>query len=216
MELPSTLVVSAEPFLRLGIRTHLEQELRVPMCYLATCGVDALVVLDRSAVGLIIVANTEHGGDTPRLVKELHAARRHSPLIVVTRKPSSDYVRRVMQAGARGIVTGLDELEEMGQAVGAVLRGGMHVSPSALEGAMCAISGVGEDAQAAKLGALSNREMEVFELIGQGLCSKEISSRLNISPRTVETHKMRMKEKLRIEHASQLSRAAVNHSLRAG
>jgi len=162
---------------------------------------------------LIVVAAFVMSEETPRLVRRVRRGPNGPPILVVSNPPQPDYVRRVIQAGAQAVLTTLDALDELSQAVNTALRGGMHVSPLAMGSLRVAFIGEDEDAAGGRLGVLSDRECEVFELVGRGLSGKDIAVNLHISVKTVETHKHRIKEKLHLPHATQLVRTAANHVL---
>lgn len=210
-----TLIVSREPLLCLGLRSFLQINLGVDHCHQTSTLSEALAIQAEHSPGLIIVAACIAGEDTPRIVRELSKGRVPTSLVVVGNQPQSDFVRRIFFAGAHAFVTGLDSLEEVNQAIQSALRGSLYVCPQATDGMRLALTGNEATTSENQLSALSDREMEVFELMGRGLSGKEIAMHLFISVKTVETHKHRIKEKLHFPHATQLVRAAANHSLRA-
>lgn len=210
---PPTLIVSHEPLLCLGLRAFLMIRLQVPECFEATSLIEAQYLLDQHSPHLIIVAASFLAEDTPRMVKELRRGKHPPPVIVVTSRPQADYVRRVIHAGALCVVTSSDSLDELNHAVRSALHGGMHVSPRATGGLLDALHGQNGKSEA-QLRSLSDREMEVFDLVGHGMSGKDIADHLHISVKTVETHKHRIKEKLHLPHSTQLVKAAATHVMR--
>lgn len=207
----SILIISQEPLLRLGVRQFMIQEAGLKCCGEATSSGEALDLQGRFQPCLVVVATCLASGEAPRLVRDLRRARPDQRVLVVGRATEPDLVRRVLQAGARGYVSSLDEVTELRLAVASVLGGHLHVSRSVAD---CMTMGpvtkpaTGPDQQAL-LRHLSDRELEVFQLIGRKLGCKEIAANLSISVKTVETHKQRMKDKLGLQHGAELQRLAL-------
>lgn len=210
----SVLVVAPEPLMRLGLRHFLFTEAKVKHCLEVTSAAEALDVQANLRPTMVVMAAS---AEAPRLIRDLRRCRPDQRVLVVGRAAEADYVRRVMQAGALGYVTSLDDLAELRLAVASVMSGSLHVSKSAAGGLMMEIRGGAARAESAEpsLSVLSDRELEVFQLVGKGLGCKEIAVRLSISIKTVETHKQRMKDKLSLPNGSELLRLSMAHHARS-
>jgi len=113
----------------------------------------------------------------------------------------------VLRAGALGFISKREPLPQVVEAVRKVLRGEVYLSPHM---ATCLLqrAAVGESLDEDPVQALSNRELQVFEMIGEGLNTREIANRLGISPKTVESHRKVIKTKLNTATSTQLNRRA--------
>ena len=215
----SILLVAHEPLMRLGLRHFLIHEMSLRRCTEAATAHEALDAQAAHHPALVVLASCGASGEAARLIRDLRRCRADQRVLVVGRAAEPDHVRRVLQAGALGYVTSLDDLAELRIAVASVMSGSLHVSKSSAAGVMTEWRGgpnaARQEGTELSLGTLSDRELEVFRLVGRGLGCKEIAAALHISVKTVETHKMRMKEKLGLTTASQLLRLAMQRAERA-
>ncbi len=141
----------------------------------------------------------------------LRAEQPRTRVILVSMYNNPEYVRRIMQAGARGYVLKSSPLEELLQAVELVQSGEVFFSPAVARLALNQfVRPVTEDAQQ---NSLTNREREVLTAIAEGLSNKEIACRLNVGVRTVETHRERVMRKLNIHSVAGLTRYAIARGL---
>jgi len=149
-------------------------------------GIDALAVLRRDDPGVRVILLTMH------------------------RDPA--YARRALEAGAMGFVLKHAAVEELVLAVRNALRGRAFVSPTvAAELRRAAEGGAGQDGD--PVSALTPRERQILQMLAEGLAAKVIAGRLNISSRTVEFHKYRMMERLRLRSSAELIHFAIKHGI---
>lgn len=140
----------------------------------------------------------------------IHQLREHCPnvkILVLSMRDEAFYAQRVLQAGAMGYVTKDDNPGRILQALRDILDGKPHLSPQLAEAVMGQLVGTNEQNP---MSSLSNRELEIFELIGQGLPTRDIASRLHISPKTVDSHREHIKQKLDLHSATDLIKHAVH------
>jgi DNA-binding NarL/FixJ family response regulator len=145
------------------------------------------------------------------LIKDLHVLHPEVPVLVFSMHYESLYAERVLRAGARGYIMKSEGGTKLVDAIRQVLGGGVYLSQVMCDRAVYRFAH-GPAAAAANgdnTAALSDRELEVFELIGQGIGTRQIASRLHVSTSTVETHRAHIKEKLSLSSAPELVRAAV-------
>lgn len=144
---------------------------------------------------------------TELLRKELPEVK----VLVLSMHSHSDYVLRILQAGARGYVLKQASTEELLKAIETVFAGDSFFSPEVARLALNQfVRGTGEGPQPAQI---SNREREVLIAIAEGLSNKEIAARLNVGVRTVETHRERIMRKLNIHSVAGLTRFAIQKGL---
>ena len=128
-------------------------------------------------------------------------------VIVISRKDEDVYAVRAIQAGARGYVMKEEAPETLLAAIRAVLAGSTFVSANVVAGMVALVAG-DRSAGRTPLASLSNRELEVFELLGRGLSSKAVAAELGLSVKTVDTYRESLKKKLNLPDGASLVRAA--------
>jgi len=117
------------------------------------------------------------------------------------------FAGRSLRAGALGYINKRESIRKVIDAVRQVLRGEIYLSPQ-MANRLLHRAAVGEPLDHDPTDTLSNRELEVFEMIGQGMTTQQVARKLRLSPRTVETHRKKIKTKLNLQNSAQLSRAA--------
>ena len=125
------------------------------------------------------------------------------------------FAERVLRAGAMGYISKQEPPEALIRAVRQVLRGEVYLSPRMTSRLLHRVASGGPPREDPVQG-LSNREMEVYEMIGQGLTIQQIAGRLHLSPKTVETHREKIKQKLNLKSSAELNRRAVQWVLERG
>ena len=132
----------------------------------------------------------------------------HLPILVVSMHDEAIFGLRALKAGARGYVMKSVGGEEMLRAIRQVLAGKVYLSQDLSARILDSLSGNVRH-PAGVLSVMSDREFEVFQLVGEGLSTREIGLRLHISGKTVETHRLRIREKLGLKNPSELTQYAV-------
>jgi DNA-binding NarL/FixJ family response regulator len=148
-------------------------------------------------------------GSGMELIKELKARFANIKLLVVSMHDESLFAERVLRAGAVGYVSKQEASRTIVQAVRTILSGKLYLSPNMTEQVVQRAFISGMDLSRPPVDRLTDREREVFELIGAGLSSRQISVKLEVSPKTVETHREHIKEKLELTTAAELTKYAV-------
>lgn len=120
------------------------------------------------------------------------------------------YAMRALKAGAHGYVMKAAPTEEVISAIRHVLKGEVYVSESIARRMMSQLVGRRKDATGSPLEDLSDRELEIFTLIGEGQTTRQIAEKLHISIKTVETHRAHIKEKLKLESSTELVQHAIH------
>jgi len=144
------------------------------------------------------------------LVKHLQARMPDVRTLVVSRHDESLYAERAIRAGARGYIMKLEAGDVIVKAVRHVMSGGIYVSDEINERLLLSMaSGGRERITQSPLEVLSDRELEVFELTGRGIGTRDIAERLHLSVKTVESYRARIKKKLNLDSATELMQHAV-------
>ncbi len=202
------LLVDDHPLLRTGLAMTLDDEPDFEIVGQAADAEEALDVVDRLDPDLVVVDLSLPGMGGLELVKHLQTIRPETRTLVVSRHDESLYAERAVRAGAKGYVSKLEAGEKIVAAVRTVLRGGIFLSDD-VKDKMLFGAAAGRDPMASPLEVLSDRELEVFEMTGRGVETKEVAERLHLSVKTVESYRARIKTKLGLTNSTELIAHAV-------
>ena len=203
------LLVDDHPLLREGIAMNLEAEPDLQVVAQADDAEAALVAFDEAAPDLVITDVSLPGMGGLELVKHLLTRRPDLPVLVVSRHDEDLYAERAVRAGARGYVSKVAGGRQIVQAVRRVLRGGLQLSEELKDRLLVTAATGGKGVALSPLHALSDRELEVFEMTGHGIPTREISERLHLSVKTVESYRSRIKQKMGLANGAELMRQAL-------
>jgi DNA-binding NarL/FixJ family response regulator len=168
---------------------------------------DALQLIESKGAEIAIVDLTLKGPSGLELVKNLKAKEINVPVLVLSMHEEALYAERVLKAGARGYITKNEASKEVMTAIQAVLRGEIYLPARIASRILESVSaGRKNDGGVAQL---TDRELEVFELIGHGRSTREISHSLHLGMSTVDTYRARIKTKLHLDNSSQLCHEAI-------
>ncbi len=204
------LIVDDHPILRKGLALLINQEPDLLVCAEAENAQMALESLERVVPDMAIVDISLPGIDGIELIKELHLRHRDMPVLIVSMHDETLYAERSLRAGARGYVMKQEALEKVLVAIRKVLQGEIFVSEritTKMLEKFVSVEGVSQTASPIDL--LSNRELTVFRLIGQGNKTRQIAERLHLSVKTVESYRAHIKEKLKLGDGTDLLKYAI-------
>ncbi|MGE3536827.1 MAG: response regulator [Candidatus Tectimicrobiota bacterium] len=202
-------IVDDHPIVRQGLAQMINQEADLVVCGEAEEASHALEAIAALRPDLVLVDLSLKGGSGLELIKSLKT--RHSSLVilVVSMHDESLYVERVLRAGARGYIMKQEATDIMLNAIRRVLRGEIYVSDKMMTRILGKLVLDTPDTASSPLERLSNRELEVFRLIGEGQSTRHIAAALHVSIKTVESHRAHIKEKLQLHDTVDLVRHAV-------
>ena len=209
------LLVDDHPIVRYGMRQLIDVEEDMTVCGEAGETSEALEVIDGLGPDLAIVDISMKGRSGIELVRDLRDRSPDLPVLVLSVHQNEDYVERALKAGARGYVTKQEAPKLIVSAIRRVMGGEIFLCERMATRILSKLVGrppSGSDGSPTAL--LSNREIEVFEMIGRGLGTANIAKTLSLSVHTIETYKRRIKGKLHIESASELTSFATGWLLR--
>jgi len=169
-----------------------------------------IVVAQKLDLALLDISLPDKNG--LELIKDIRSVKADLPVLIVSMHDEALYAERVLRAGARGYIMKQEGGKKLLEAIRQVLGGQIYVSEKMSARILEAFSGRRPDQAASPVARLSDREFEVFQLIGQGKGTKEIAQHLNLSVKTVEVHRAKIKEKLSLVTATDLVRYAVRWS----
>ncbi len=202
------LIVDDHPLTRHGIAQLIAQQRDLVVCGEAGDAEQALSRVGELAPDLVLADVTLPGKHGLELIKDIRTTFPGVRVLVVSMHDETLYAERALRAGARGYLMKSEGGERLLEAIRQVLAGKVYVSEKLSDSILDSFSASGRRA-AGPLNALSDREFEVFALVGEGLTTNEIGARLHISPKTVETHRLRVREKLGLKTSPELTKYAV-------
>jgi len=204
------LLVDDHPLLNEGLKQVITCEPGLSVCGMASNVQDALALVESEQPDLLITDLTMPGRNGLELIKDLAITHPDLPVLVLSLHDELLYAERVLRAGGRGYIAKNAPTESIIHAIRFVLGGGVFTSPAVTSHFLHALlPGRTQTKQSFPLERLTDREIEVFELIGHARSNHEISSQLGISPRTVDVHRAHIREKLGLEDGSALTRHAI-------
>lgn len=198
------LIVDDHPMTRQGLVTLIEHQPDWAVCFEAQNAEQALEAIAKTRPDLVLADISLPGKSGLELIKDIRALRENLPVLVISMHDESLYVERVLRAGARGYVPKHSGAAKIVEAIRAVLNGRIYVSEEMSAHFLEQLSGRSSPQMRSPVEQLSDREFEVFELIGQGLSAHDIAQRLFLSAKTVDAHRANIKEKLKIKTTAEL------------
>jgi DNA-binding NarL/FixJ family response regulator len=203
------LLIDDHPMMRVGFTTLIDAEGDLLVCCQAANGEAALREIPGCRPDLIITDMTMPGRGGLEFIKDMKALHPEVPVLVVSMHDEALYAERVLRAGARGYLMKEAGGEKLLEAIRKVLGGHTYLSETMSARVLDNLSGHKPRGSDSPIEKLSDREFEVFQLIGEGKTSREIAAQLHISSKTVDVHRGRIKEKLLLKDVTALVRHAV-------
>jgi DNA-binding NarL/FixJ family response regulator len=204
------LVVEDHPIFRLGLSELINQEPDLFVCGEAVDASSAWMIIEQVQPDLIVADITLEKSDGIELTREIHRRYRHIPVLILSMHDEFLYAERALHAGARGFIMKQEAMESVVEAIHQVLDGKVYLSDRVKEHILANLavgSGIGAKAPIERL---TDRELEIFRMIGKGLSTRDIADKLYLSVKTVGTHRERIKSKLNLKTANELVRYAVH------
>lgn len=197
-------IVEDHPIFRLGMTELINDEPDLAVCGNADTVQGALSSIEQLAPDLVIADISLREGDGIELVKELHRRCPGLPVLVLSMHDEALYAERALMAGAKGYIMKQEAMDRVVGAVRLVLSGKIYASDTVKDRIMTGLFQPAGDGKTPAVNRLTDRELEVFRHIGQGLSTKEIAHKLNLSVKTIGTYRERIK------HATELVQCAVH------
>jgi len=203
------LLVDDHPVLRKGLVRLIDSKEEFVVCGEASTAADAITLITKLQPHLVIVDIGLPGTSGIELTKMIRAEFSDLPVLILSMHEEALYATRALRAGAMGYIVKQDAIDNIAVALRDALNGRRYLSPVIA----AQLQQNGPDSQSHPtddpISLLTDREFEIFELIGKGHEVREISEALGVSPKTVETHRTNIKEKLKLKNARQVARLAV-------
>jgi DNA-binding NarL/FixJ family response regulator len=201
---PKTKVVIVEdhPMFRERLAHLINKELDMHVCGEADNIRQAMEIIEATRPNAAIVDITLKGSSGLELIKDMKARAMELPVLVLSMHDESLYAERVIRAGAKGYITKDEASEKVMSAIRRVVAGEIYLSDSMTARVLKNLSG--KNSEASPMERLTDRELEVFQLIGKGKTAKEIAETLGLGLTTIDTYRARIKEKLHLKNATEL------------
>jgi DNA-binding NarL/FixJ family response regulator len=213
------MLVDDHPIVRERLAELINHESDLIVCGEAEDGPGALSVIESSQPEIAIVDITLRDTYGIDLIKQIKAKWPDLPVLVLSMHDESLYGERALRAGAKGYLNKQEATQKVIPALRQVLAGQVFVSPAMAAGLLQKVVRGGGRATVAQGGrptdALTERETEIFQLLGEGKSAGDIAAALHISVKTVEAHREHIKQKLNLKNSSELLRYAIEAQLRS-
>ncbi len=194
--------------MREGLAQLIDHEPDLRACCQADNAAQALTSVGAHVPDLVLLDISLPDKNGLELIKDLQALHPQLPILVVSMHDESLYAERVLRSGGRGYIMKQEGGKKLMQAIRQVLSGQIYVSDKISAKILELFSGRPQNSQS-PVEKLTDREFEVFQLLGQGQGTRQLAQHLHLSVKTVEVHRLHIKEKLEMEDAPSLVRYAV-------
>jgi DNA-binding NarL/FixJ family response regulator len=198
------LIVDDHPLILAALAQVIDREHDLVCSGTANTVVKARKAFDTYKPDLVTIDLGMPDGDVFQLIKDFAAERPSVPILVVSQCDEAIYAERVLKAGARGYVTKERCVEDIILAIRAILNGELFVSQKVAALALHQMAGRKVGDNKSSIHSLSDRELQILRLLGAGLGTRVISIKLNLSIKTIESHRENIKHKLKIRDAATL------------
>jgi DNA-binding NarL/FixJ family response regulator len=206
----SILLVDDHPIVLEGLKQLIEQQSDLIVCGELADGRATLQTVDRLRPDLAIIDISLKAVNGLDVIKALKAEHPDLPVLALSMHDETLYAERAVRAGANGYVMKQEATKNLLNAVRQLLSGGMYLSDNVTAKLLSRIAVTKAGAKRSVLEELSDRELEVFQLIGQGAGTRRIAEMLRLSIKTIESHRENIKRKLKLQDAAELVRYAVS------
>jgi DNA-binding NarL/FixJ family response regulator len=202
------LIVDDHPTLRRGLIALIQDEADLEVCGESAEAGEALRMVKELNPDVVVVDLSLKQGTGLELIEQVKALDKGVKMLVASMHEESLYAERALRAGAMGYINKQETIDKLVDAIRQILRGQIYLSEQMTERVLHRVSD-GEKLEDDPINRLSNRELEVFQLIGQGLTTKQIAEKLSLSPKTVETHREKIKNKLNLKIGTEVNLHAI-------
>ncbi len=203
------LIVDDHPIVRHGLVELISRQEGLMVSGEAEEAEAALALVQAKAFDIVLVDLSLQGLSGLELIKQVKEAYDNLPMLVLSIHDEAFYAERALRAGARGYVMKQEPVETILYAIRRVLDGEIYVSDRVSKKMLHKFIGGKPEREGSLVERLSGRELEVFQLIGQGYGTRQIAEMLFLSIKTIESYRAKIKDKLRLKNASELIQHAV-------
>jgi DNA-binding NarL/FixJ family response regulator len=206
-------IVDDHPIVREGLAQMINREPDLAVCGDAPEMHEALQAIEVQKPDILIVDISLNGPDGLDLLKNIRAKDPSLPVLILSMHDESIYAERALRAGANGYIMKQEATERVLIALRRILNREIYVSDRVANKMLRRFVGGGNSIKGSPLDALSDRELEVLHLIGEGHGTRQIAEELHLSIKTVESYQSHLKEKLSLKNARELMQYAIQSAL---
>ena len=203
------VIVDDHPIVRQGLMMLIDHEKDLAVCAQAQDSYEAIKAVKATAPDLAIVDISLREDNGVELIKDIKVQHPEVPVLALSMHDESLYAERVLRAGAKGYIMKQQAPEKVISAIRKVLGGEIYLSEKMAAKMVLKLVGGNTEVGDSPVDRLSDRELEVFLLIGRGHGTRKISERLHLSIKTIETYRSHIKEKLNLNGATELLQYAI-------
>jgi DNA-binding NarL/FixJ family response regulator len=210
----TVFVVDDHPIVRQGLALLINQEADLAVCGEAEEMHSALSAIPAAKPDILIVDISLNGPDGLELLKHIRLTSPRLPVLILSMHDESIYAERALRAGANGYIMKQEATEKVLEALRRILSGEIYVSDRVANNMLQHyVRGI-NSVQGSEISELTDRELEVFRLIGEGHGTRQIAEALHLSVKTVESYQAHIKDKLSLRSARELVQHAVEWNVR--
>src|SRR5438132_6980251 len=211
------LVIHRTPLVRSGLAALIEANDRFAICAQTDDAPTAREMFVQHQPQLVALGLTLHRGNGIELIKDFRRLDRTARLLVLSAREDPLSIQRAFRAGAHAYLALEDDSSEVVKALSRISQGNLYASPSVMRHLLESLATNQIEPARSEVKALSDRELQVFSLIGRGFGASKLATELHLSVKTIETYQAHIKEKLGLHTAAELSEKAAHwmlHSMR--
>lgn len=198
------LIVDDHPMMRKGLANTIESDPHFEVVLQLERAEQVLEVMDDYELDLLLVDISLPGMNGIELVKNVIYRNPDQKIVIISRHEESLYAERALRAGAKGYIMKFEPAAVILEAVRKVLNGGMYISEEVNEQLLRNSLNGNKKPERSPIELLSDRELEVFELMGKGNSTNEIAIQLHLTKKTIETYRSRIKEKMGFKNSTEM------------
>lgn len=202
------LVVDDHPVLRNGVTMLINEEPDMEVCGEAVSGGEALQYLEKECPDIVLLDMALGDMNGFELIPKMLELHPDLKILVLSTYDEPHYAERSIQLGVKGYVAKKDDADSILTGIRTVLEDNFYLSEKMVPEVLSRITGHSKGDAKSPLEVLSNREIEVFQMIGEGMQTRQIAEKLGLSPKTVQVHREHIKKKLGLGNAVELHQTA--------
>ncbi|MBN2296024.1 MAG: response regulator transcription factor [Pirellulales bacterium] len=202
------MIVDDHPAVREGLALRISNQTDMEVCGEAADITDAMNLLESTRPDVVVIDVQLKTGDGLDLVKRIKARDQNIRIIVWSVYPDKFYAQRALSAGALGYINKEHSTSLIVEAIRRVSEGKVYLCEEMADKLLNQAVGGNQPLKQTPIESLSDRELEIFRLIGEGLSTAHLARRLHLSRNTIDTHRQRIKEKLNLADATELTQAS--------
>ncbi len=207
------LIIDDHPIVRQGLRQLIDQEDDLKVCGEAADVREAHAALQQTQPNVVVLDLSLRGSNGIDLIKDIRSKYGQLPVLVFSMHDESIYAERLLSAGANGYIMKEATADQLLSALRQVLDGELYVSEHVKSRMMERVAVGGRKQPGDRTERLSDRELEILGLLGRGQTIREVAESLNLSGKTIDTHRQRIKKKLGLQTSAQVTQFAIHRQL---